>query len=194
MRKLLFFIGPAGAGKTTLAKAWVQQHGGAFLDMDTLLRPAAEVIMTLAGRDPADRDSPFYKQHCRDLGYRITMDAALQQLSLGLDAIVIGPFTKETEDAEWLNRELARIGASLHDTRVKLISVYLPSEADYRHRIETRASSLDMWKLEHWEQFRHSLARRTIAWQLDASSMLAFDNSGLFTAAKLIELEQFIHN
>ena len=39
MRKLIFFIGPAGAGKTTLAKAWVRRHGGAFLDMDTFCAP-----------------------------------------------------------------------------------------------------------------------------------------------------------
>ena len=98
MRKLIFFIGPAGAGKTTLAKAWAHKHGGAFLDMDTLLRPAAEAIMTLAGQDPNDRDSPTYKTYCRDLGYRITMDAALENLELGLDAIVVGPFTKELAD------------------------------------------------------------------------------------------------
>ncbi|NBD27312.1 AAA family ATPase [Paenibacillus glycinis] len=192
MRKLLFFIGPAGAGKTTLAEAWVRRHGGAFLDMDTLLRPAAEVIMTLAGKDPADRDSPFYKAHCRDLGYRITMDAALQQLSLGLDAVAIGPFTKETDDPAWLDRELARIGATTGDVAVKVVSVYLPGDDDYRQRIQARGSSLDAWKLDNWPQFRGSLRRRAIAWPLRPSSVLEFDNSGPFTADKLAELERFM--
>lgn len=112
MSKLIFFIGPAGAGKTTLARAWASKHGGAFLDMDTLLRPAAAAIMTLAGKDPEDRDSPFYKQHCRDLGYRITMDAALENAALGLDAIVIGPFTREIGDPAWLGQELSRISST----------------------------------------------------------------------------------
>ncbi|SFJ04535.1 shikimate kinase [Paenibacillus sp. UNC496MF] len=192
MRKLLFFVGPAGAGKTTLAEAWVRRHGGAFLDMDTLLRPAAEAIMTLAGKDPEDRDSPFYKEHCRDLGYRITMDAALQQLALGLDAVVIGPFTKETEDPAWLDRELARIGASAGEANVKVVSVFLPGDDDYRTRIEARGSTLDAWKLGHWDEFRRALRRRTIAWPLPPGSVLDFDNSGPFTDAKLAGLERFV--
>ncbi|QHW33492.1 ATP-binding protein [Paenibacillus rhizovicinus] len=192
MRKLIFFIGPAGAGKTTLAEAWVHRRGGAYLDMDTLLRPAAEALMTLAGRDPEDRDSPFYKAHCRDLGYRITMDAALQQLALGQDAVAVGPFTRETEDAAWLARELGRIGASAADVCVKTVVVQLPAEEDYLARIQARASTLDAWKLDNWAQFRASLRRRTIAWPLPPESVLEFDNSGPFTEAKLEELERFI--
>lgn len=190
--KLIFFLGPAGAGKTTLAEAWLRRHGGAYLDMDTLLRPAAEAIMTLAGEDPEDRDSPFYKQRCRDLGYRITMDAALQQLKIGLDAVVVGPFTRETEDADWLANELARIGTTTSEVRVKVILVTLSSEADYYARIQSRASALDAWKLANWEQFRQSLRPRAIAWPLPPASVLAFDNSAPFSEAELAELERFI--
>src|SRR5665647_307340 len=106
MPKLVFFLGPAGSGKTTLAKTLIEKHHAAFFDMDTLARPAAEAIMTLSGLDPNDRDSPIYKQYCRDLGYRITMDAALENLHLGIDAFVIGPFTQELEDPLWLEQEL----------------------------------------------------------------------------------------
>ncbi|MBO9600820.1 MAG: AAA family ATPase [Cohnella sp.] len=192
MSKLIFFLGPAGAGKTTLAEAWLRRHGGAYLDMDTLLRPAAEAIMTLAGEDPEDRDSPFYKEHCRDLGYRITMDAALQQLKLGLDAVVVGPFTRETEDADWLAGELARIGATASEVSVKVVLVTLASEADYYARIQARASSLDVWKLANWEQFRLSLRPRAIAWPLPASSVLVFDNSAPLTEDALAGLERYI--
>ncbi|OCT11527.1 hypothetical protein A8709_07635 [Paenibacillus pectinilyticus] len=192
MRKLIFFIGPAGAGKTTLAKAWARRHGGAFLDMDTLLRPAAEAIMTLAGQDPSDRDSPFYKAHCRDLGYRITMDAALEQLSVDQDAIVIGPFTKEQGEPLWLEGELARIGASVHDVSVRVIYVYLPSEEAYQARIRERGSSLDVWKLDNWEQFRPSLQRREVTWRMEASSLLYWDNSEALTDEREAELAKFI--
>lgn len=192
MSKLIFFLGPAGAGKTTLAEAWLRRRGGAYLDMDTLLRPAAEAIMTLAGEDPEDRDSPFYKKHCRDLGYRITMDAALQQLKLGLDAVVVGPFTRETEDADWLAGELGRIGLTTSEVCVKVILVTLSSEADYYARIQSRASTLDAWKLANWEQFRQSLRPREIAWPLSAGSVLTFDNSAPLTDASLAELESFI--
>ncbi|HEX7055765.1 MAG TPA: hypothetical protein VF260_01035, partial [Bacilli bacterium] len=88
MAKLIFVLGPAAAGKTTLARALAAKRKIALFDMDTLLRPAAEAIMTIVGQDPTDRDSPLYKKYCRDLGYRMTMDAALDNIALGCDAIV----------------------------------------------------------------------------------------------------------
>ena len=128
MNKLVFFLGPAGAGKTTLAKAIASRRKVPFFDMDILLRPAADAIMTLHGLDPADRDSATYKKLCRDLGYRITMDAALDNINLGTDAFVVGPFTKEAADPEWISNELARIGSSLQDVDVKVVLVGLANE------------------------------------------------------------------
>ncbi|GGG14386.1 AAA family ATPase [Paenibacillus abyssi] len=193
MRKLIFFIGPAAAGKTTLAKAFAKKHRTALLDMDTLLRPAAETIMTLSGHDPNDRDSPVYKQHCRDLGYRITMDAALENLDLHLDAYVVGPFTKEINDPQWLENELAKIGASLNDVDIKAVFVYLPDDQHYHQRITLRGSLLDVWKLENWDSFSPSLKRHEIKWKLPRHSILYFDNSGPLSESKLSIIEQFLN-
>lgn len=192
MRKLVFFLGGAGAGKTTLAKALARRSRAALFDMDTLLRPAAEAIMTLSGLDPSDRDSPLYKTRCRELGYRITMDAALENVELGTDVYVIGPFTRETEEPEWLENELSRIGASLRDVEVKVIFVCLPDESHYRERIRQRGSALDAWKLDNWEAFSRSLVPRDTRWPLPESSILYFDNSGELSGDKLALLEQFI--
>ncbi|TDF92542.1 AAA family ATPase [Paenibacillus piri] len=193
MRKLVFFIGPAGAGKTTLAKALAHKRRAAFFDMDTLLRPAAEAIMTLSGLDPNDRDSPVYKTRCRDLGYRVTMDAALENVELGNDAVVVGPFTKESADPAWLERELARIGASVDNVDVKAAFVYLPEEELYRQRIRKRGFEMDVWKLDNWSVFRKTLARRDIKWKLPTASMVYFDNSGPLSNDKLGRLEQFVY-
>lgn len=97
MQKLIFFVGGAGAGKTTLAKALAKRRRAALFDMDTLSRPASEAIMILSGLDPSDRDSPVYKSNCRDVGYRLTMDAALENVDIGTDAVVVGPFTREID-------------------------------------------------------------------------------------------------
>jgi hypothetical protein len=148
--------------------------------------------MTLAGQDPSDRDSPFYKQHCRDLGYRITMDAALEQLTLDQDAIVIGPFTKEQGDPLWLEGELARIGASIQNVSVRVIYAYLPSEDVYKERIRLRGAALDVWKLDNWEQFRSSLQRREVTWRMEPASLLYWDNSEPLSEAREAELTAFI--
>lgn len=194
MRKLVFFIGPAGAGKTTLAKALAKKRRAAFFDMDTLLRPSAEAIMSLSGLDPDDRDSPLYKARCRDLGYRITMDAALDNVELGTDAFVVGPFTKESEDPQWIERELSRIDASFNDVDVKAVFVFLPNEELYRARIQKRGLTIDLWKLENWDEFSSSLVTRQIKWHLHASSILYFDNSEPLSEENLSLVEQFVYN
>lgn len=193
MRKLVFFLGPAGAGKTTLAKALARRRHAALFDMDTLSRPASEAIMTLSGLDPNDRDSDVYKIRCRDLGYRITMDAALENVDLGVNAFVIGPFTRELEDPAWPEKELLRIGASLNDVDVKAILVSLPNEQHYRERIRDRGLALDAWKLENWNEFSRSLAVREIRWKLPASSILSFNNAGPLLEEKLRQVERFIY-
>jgi len=199
MALLLFIAGGAGAGKTTLARALARRCHMALLDMDTLLRPAAEAIMTGAGLDPSDRDSAEYKRLCRDLGYRITMDAALDLLSNGQDAIVIGPFTRELEDPAWLEGELAKLrdgGAfpqAPEPIEVKVLLVQLPSVEQYYERIRTRGSELDQWKLDHWETFSASLVRRQVRWPLSDGAVLDWDNSEPLTEERLALLEQFVH-
>lgn len=193
MNKLVFFLGPAGAGKTTLAKAVASRRPAAFFDMDILLRPAADVIMSMNGLDPTDRDSAEYKRLCRDLGYRITMDAALDNIGLHSDIFVVGPFTKEAADPGWISRELARIGLTLLEVEVKVVLVGLTDEELYRERIQGRQSPLDDWKFQHWAQFRSSLGSRTVAWPLPASNILMVDNSDPDVEATATAVERFIY-
>lgn len=192
MCKLIFILGGAGAGKTTVAKALARVSRTALFDMDTLLRPAAEMIMAQSGLDPNDRDSTTYKRLCRDLGYRITMDAALENIAIGNDAIVIGPFTKEIENSQWLNNELATIGLTINKVEVKVVVVRLQDERLYHQRIEARGSILDKWKLENWSEFYRSISRRELAWNLPAGSMIDFDNSELLSEEKVAELERTV--
>ncbi|WP_373231124.1 AAA family ATPase [Cohnella sp.] len=194
MRKLIFFVGGAGAGKTTLAKALAKRRRAALFDMDTLSRPASEAIMILSGLDPSDRDSPVYKSNCRDVGYRLTMDAALENVDIGTDAVVVGPFTREIADSAWLESELSRIGASVQDVDVKVVVVGLKDPDLYRARIRDRGSVLDAWKLDHWDEFRRSLTEvRKVKWSLSEDCILYFDNSGPSSADKIAQLERFAY-
>lgn len=192
MNQLVFFLGPAGAGKTTLAKAVASRRKAAVLDMDILLRPAADVIMNMHGLDPDDRDSAEYKRLCRDLGYRITMDAALDNIGLEADVFVVGPFTKEAEEPEWISRELARIGRTLEEIEVRVVLVSLGNNELYRERIEGRHSPLDDWKFRNWEMFRTSLGSRTVAWPLRAENILRIDNSNPDVQGAVDAVERFI--
>lgn len=193
MNKLVFFLGPGGAGKTTLAKAVAACRKAAVLDMDTLLRPAATAILTMHGLDPDDRDSAEYKQLCRDLGYRITMDAALDNIGLSADLYVVGPFTKEAADPDWIEAELNRIGKTLQEVEVKVVLVTLKDEALFRKRITGRNSPLDGWKFRNWEQFRSAFSPRTVAWPLPEVNVTVIDNSSPELDVTAGKVEQFIY-
>lgn len=194
MNKLVFFLGPAGAGKTTLAKAIASRRKVPFFDMDILLRPAADAIMTFHGLDPADRDSADYKRLCRDLGYRITMDAALDNIGLNVDAFVVGPFTKEAANPDWISSELYRIGRSLQDVEVKVVLVELANEELYRTRIHDRQSPLDEWKFQHWDEFRKSFGNRSVKWPLPSSNVKVIDNSNPDITKTVAVVEHFIYD
>lgn len=192
MGALVFVVGGAGAGKTTLAKIVARRRRMAVFDMDTLLRPAAEALMTQAGLDPRDRDSDAYKRLCRELGYRITMDAALENAALGTDAIVIGPFTRELEEPGWIDGELARAGIARGDVDVKAVSVYLGDASLYKARIAGRGGELDGWKLANWERFSRGLGRKQVQWSLPADAILYVDNSAASPERAANIVEQFI--
>lgn len=193
MRKLVFFVGGAGSGKTTLAKGITEKRHPVFLDMDTVSRPASETIMKMAGHDPDDRDSPAYKELCRDLGYRLTMDAALENLEMHSDVFAIGPFTSEIHNPGWIHEELAKIGASVHEVEVKVVYVYLSDMTLYKRRIEERGHKADEWKLANWETFVKRMQRTDVAWQLPDNGVLYFDNSVGTLEENLASVERFIY-
>lgn len=193
MRKLVFFVGGAGSGKTTLAKGITHKGHPVFLDMDTVSRPASEKIMTLMGHDPDDRDSPAYKELCRDLGYRLTMDTALENLDLDSDVFAIGPFTSEIGNPNWIHEELAKIGATVNDVEVKVVYVYLEDMSQYKKRIEERGHKADEWKLANWETFVQRMKRTDVQWELPGDSILYFDNSAGTLEGNILSIERFVY-
>lgn len=193
MRKLVFFVGGAGSGKTTIAKGITVKHHPVFLDMDTASRPASEKIMTLMGHDPDDRDSAAYKTLCRDLGYRLTMDSALENLEMGSDVFAIGPFTSEIGNPNWIHEELAKVGATVGDVEVKVVYVYLEDMAQYKKRIEDRGHKADEWKLAHWDEFAKRMKRTEVQWDLPGDSVIYFDNSQGTLEDNILSVERFIY-
>ncbi|MDO3408346.1 AAA family ATPase [Saccharibacillus sp. CPCC 101409] len=193
MRKLVFFVGGAGSGKTTLAKGITEKHPAVFLDMDTVSRRASEKIMTIAGHDPNDRDSPAYKELCRDLGYEMTMDVALENLDLNLDVFAVGPFTSEIHNPDWIREALGKIGASVEDVEVKVIYVYLSDMEQYKQRIIDRGHKADEWKLAHWDEFVKRMERTDVVWELPGDSILYFDNSAGSLEENIESLRKFVY-
>ncbi len=182
-RRLILFAGHAGTGKTTLAKQalpLLAARSGRdffFLDKDTAYGAFSAHIMGLLTGDPADRDSPTYLQHLRDREYAGLLDITRENLALGLQVMLVGPFTREIMAGKFFRPQELGLPA---DTICRIAWIDLPSD-EARRRIERRADPRDAWKLAHWDSY---LQRRVdppehpgiLRFDISVCDAVAFDN------------------
>ena len=184
--RLILFAGHAGTGKTTLAKqalpllAADSGRDFFFLDKDTAYGAFSSHIMGLLTGDPADRDSPTYLQHLRDREYGGLLDITRENLALGLQVMLVGPFTREIMAGKFFRPQELGLPAN---TICRIAWIDLPSD-EARRRIERRADARDAWKLAHWDSY---LQRRVEP--PEHPGIRRFDNSAFDAAAfdKLIK-------
>ena len=153
--RLILFAGHAGTGKSTLAKKAlpliVEKTGEDFffLDKDTVYGAFSAHVMELTTNNPNDRDSPFYLDHLRDWEYRGLIDIARENLLLGVNVILVGPFSKEIQSGRMMNPEALGIPPQ---TSISIAWIDLDAQ-EAKLRMEKRGDPRDQWKLMHWDQY-----------------------------------------
>ncbi|MCU6712467.1 ATP-binding protein [Paenibacillus sp. J5C_2022] len=194
MQKLVFFAGVAGTGKTTVARKLSDKMPAAFLDRDTIGGRFVEAILEMKGLDKNDRDSQFYKDNLRDLEYDATRDVCVENLAAGQNVFMISPFTAELKNREWIEEVIADAGLSREQVDVKVAVITLQDMELQKERIVERRTERDKWKLEHWSDFQKRVDFvPEINWDIPASSILIFDNSGELTEEKVEVLYRFVN-
>jgi hypothetical protein len=158
MPTALFILGHAGSGKTKLSKRWVKtclKKGDPWvlLDKDICGEGLANALMQALSLDPNDRDSLGYKSNVRDLEYKGCLRLASDQLKMGLNVVLPGPWTKElSSGAIFKNEELG------FPSKTKIRHIYLEMGVDQiKKRILERCNPRDEWKLKNWDEFSKSL-------------------------------------
>ncbi|CAM3789870.1 AAA family ATPase [Polynucleobacter brandtiae] len=153
--RLILFAGHAGTGKSTLAKKAlpliIEKTGEDFffLDKDTVYGAFSAHVMALTTNDPHDRDSPYYLKNLRDWEYSGLIAIAQENLQLGVNVILVGPFSSEIQSGRMFKPEA--LGIPL-ETQIKVAWIDL-NQDEAKHRMEKRADPRDQWKLNHWEQY-----------------------------------------
>lgn len=186
--RLILFAGHAGTGKTTLAKRAVPLLAARsgrdfiFLDKDTAYGAFSSHIMGLLTGDPDDRDSPTYLQHLRDREYAGLLDITRENLELGMQAMLVGPFTREIMSGKFFRP--AELGLPA-DTICRIAWIDL-SSAEAKRRIEARNDARDHWKLMHWDDY----LKRRVEPPLNPA-LRRFDN-GAFDTQAFDELIEFL--
>jgi len=182
MARLVFFAGHAGTGKTTLARRAVPlmhaRTGESFcvLDKDTVYGAYSARVMGLLTGDPDDRDSPTYLEHLRDQEYHGLIDIATENLALGVNVLLVGPFSREVRSKRVFDAAALGVPAG---TRISVVWVAL-DEATAKARIVARGDARDRYKLEHWDEYR----KRRFDPDADGfPGLLRFDNTTFDEAA-----------
>jgi predicted kinase len=153
--RLILFAGHAGTGKTTLAKKALPLIIGKtgedffFLDKDTVYGAYSAHVMELTSNSPNDRDSPFYLQNLRDWEYAGLIAIAKENLQLGVNVILVGPFSREIQSGRMFNPEDLGVPSA---SSIKIAWIDLDAN-EAKQRMEKRADPRDEWKLQHWDQY-----------------------------------------
>ena len=153
--RLILFAGHAGTGKSTLAKKAlpliVEKTGEDFffLDKDTVYGAYSAHVMELTTNNPNDRDSPFYLQNLRDWEYAGLIAIAKENLQLGVNVILVGPFSSEIQSGRMFNPEELGV-PSASSIRIAWIDL---NEDEAKRRMEKRADPRDEYKLKYWDQY-----------------------------------------
>ncbi len=194
MQKLVFFVGVAGTGKTTVAEKISEQIPCAFLDRDTVGGRFVERFLEMKGLDPNDRDSAFYKENLRDLEYDTTKDICIENIRVGQNVFMISPFTAELKNRDWIQEVLEASGKSMAEVDVKVVVVTLQDIDTQRERIEDRGTERDTWKLENWDSYETRVDFvPTINWDIPQDNIHIYDNSGDLSDEKVEGLVSFIN-
>ena len=171
--RLILFAGHAGTGKSTLAKRAlpliIEKTGEDFffLDKDTVYGAQSAHVMELTTQNSNDRDSPYYLENLRDWEYQGLIDTAKENLLLGVNVILVGPFSKEIQSGRMFDIQALGIPTQ---TSIRIAWIDL-EESEARNRMEKRADPRDEWKLAHWDQY----AKRRIEPPVHAA-LHRFDN------------------
>lgn len=170
--RAVFVTGPAGSGKSSVARLLATHFAAAYLDKDTVCTHLTEALLAAAGTDPDERDqNAYYQSVVMDLEYRTMLDLARDNLEVGRPVVLDAPFGRYLGDPRFVTETVARWPAGV---AVVVVQVRVDGETA-RRRVEARGLARDRSKLADWESFWEKASAVQCRWE--GARRLVYDNA-----------------
>jgi predicted kinase len=141
----IFVCGVPASGKTSFGRALARRMGWAILDLDTVTNPLFEHIGGEFLVDVPTSDTPV-RASVNDIRYKCLFDTAAENLSVGVNVVVIAPFTSErTFESVWASVPM-RLGVTFEQVHL----AWMDTDAnDVVKRMKMRGADRDRDKIAH---------------------------------------------
>lgn len=154
-RPHVWFIGGApGSGKSSLGRALAAKLGAGLLDLDVLTGHLTDVVAQLVGAEPGDLDDARVRDALGDAPYDALLDGAHDNLAVGLDVVLVAPFTRAFASIDAARETFRRLG----DADVHVLWTTCPPE-ELMRRLRNRAAPRDRRKFVDQDAFLDRVAQ-----------------------------------
>lgn len=172
--RVVFVIGPAGSGKSSVARRIAGSLRAVYLDKDTLATRFTGLLLRQSGADAHERDSsPFYRDEILPIEYETLLGACGDNLAIGNDVVLDAPFGRFYADTDYVARAAEVYAWGVVDPIVAHVHA---SGSTVLGRIVDRGEARDGWKIEHWDEFWVGADADACAWA--GARHCTVDNSG----------------
>ncbi|MEU1784925.1 ATP-binding protein [Streptomyces sparsogenes] len=156
-------IGPAGSGKSHVARELARRLRAVYLDKDSLAGDLVDAALELVGRRAGGReDDPTYTERLMPAEYTALFATAADNLRLGLPIVLDAPFAAYLGSSDFLAVSADRASWPA-GTPVVVVEVRASAET-VRTRLTHRGLPRDRAKLADWPAFWQRLGTQDCAW------------------------------
>lgn len=172
---VIFLIGPAASGKSTIGKLIASTFHFCYLDKDTVVNKFTGRLLESNGYSPHERDGcAYYSDVVMDLEYQTLLDIANDNLQLGNSVVLDAPFLGYFSKKDYIDQ----VKATYNWQHVK--PLVLEVTIDYsvlKERMLARGLERDAWKFANWDTYVQSIREKKCLWE--HVDIRQFDNSAM---------------